>query len=457
MRGIIDEEDVDATCNVCWESESDEKLLSCSKCAGTTCHSCVTSMVTVYVDRGAIDVQCPTAGCKRQLSVFEVNEYAKLDETVAAKLTKNRTDFDVNSSRWKKYCHACGDIATAAHRFASAKCASTSCNARTCLSCGAKSHHLKSCNKFSTNAFKSWTHMRDVKRCPQCSIYIEKNAGCNHMTCRNGFCMHEFCWICNGVWTAHDTSRCGAVRRKQKFSDKYYKPIPHALKPVAVVAAIGVSPVILAGGVVYVVGKGIGYFTINIADKVAETVQRLRKEKLLARELALRQRNAARLLAAFDEASIACIQLHFKVRETTSSGTDGSRPMLINPDDISSRIAAILQDNVGMMLKSANDSPPGYINHRRSVDIAVGKRIDLTHSWGTDTRSPRPRFFDSNAPKVTLIIVPGDPDDVEVGKFNLEPPVSPNPSVAVSISQVTSSASNIIKFVESVIPLVATV
>merc|ERR1712039_198814 len=31
----------------------------------------------------------------------------------------------------------------------------------------------------------------EVKRCPRCNEYIEKNGGCDHMTCR---CRHEFYW-----------------------------------------------------------------------------------------------------------------------------------------------------------------------------------------------------------------------------------------------------------------------
>ena len=37
--------------------------------------------------------------------------------------------------------------------------------------------------------------------CPKCSTSIEKNGGCNHMTCRK--CSYEFCWICLGDWSSH--------------------------------------------------------------------------------------------------------------------------------------------------------------------------------------------------------------------------------------------------------------
>lgn len=40
---------------------------------------------------------------------------------------------------------------------------------------------------------KSWIS-KNAKLCPNCKVPIEKNNGCDHMTCKN--CPHEFCWLC---------------------------------------------------------------------------------------------------------------------------------------------------------------------------------------------------------------------------------------------------------------------
>ncbi|VDK61019.1 unnamed protein product [Gongylonema pulchrum] len=37
-------------------------------------------------------------------------------------------------------------------------------------------------------------------------VTIEKDGGCNHMTCKNTSCKMEFCWMCLGPWEPHGSS-----------------------------------------------------------------------------------------------------------------------------------------------------------------------------------------------------------------------------------------------------------
>jgi len=45
----------------------------------------------------------------------------------------------------------------------------------------------------------------NTKQCPMCNKSIEKNQGCNHITCakNSGGCGHDFCWICLAPWNGH--------------------------------------------------------------------------------------------------------------------------------------------------------------------------------------------------------------------------------------------------------------
>eukprot|EP01083_Nonionella_stella_P073155 197581_1 len=60
------------------------------------------------------------------------------------------------------------------------------------------------CSKCDHVKNKQWLQGH-TKQCPKCERHIEKNGGCNHMTCRTpGGCGHEFCWLCLGNWYGHN-------------------------------------------------------------------------------------------------------------------------------------------------------------------------------------------------------------------------------------------------------------
>ncbi|KAH3679304.1 hypothetical protein WICMUC_001128 [Wickerhamomyces mucosus] len=63
--------------------------------------------------------------------------------------------------------------------------------------------------------------LTNTQQCPKCRTSIEKNGGCNHMTCKK--CRQEFCWICLGEWYRHGTSFYNCSRYEEK--DKNVKQV----------------------------------------------------------------------------------------------------------------------------------------------------------------------------------------------------------------------------------------
>lgn len=61
---------------------------------------------------------------------------------------------------------------------------------------------------------------KTCKICPKkgCGVHIQREDGCAHMTCRNGQCKAEFCWVCKVIWQnkkpLHLTTCSLAVSRK---------------------------------------------------------------------------------------------------------------------------------------------------------------------------------------------------------------------------------------------------
>ncbi|EAU90928.1 RING-5 domain-containing protein [Coprinopsis cinerea okayama7 len=91
-----------------------------------------------------------------------------------------------------------------------------------CFGCPVESDHrpvicnvakmwLKKCRDDSETA--NWIKS-NTKECSQCQSTIEKNGGCNHMTCKK--CKHEFCWVCMGPWSEHGTAWYSCNRYDEK-------------------------------------------------------------------------------------------------------------------------------------------------------------------------------------------------------------------------------------------------
>ncbi|KAJ3321726.1 hypothetical protein HDV06_003875 [Boothiomyces sp. JEL0866] len=94
---------------------------------------------------------------------------------------------------------------------------------RFCFGCGLKDHQPAICDvvkrwlkKCADDSETSNWIAANTKECVKCFSMIEKNGGCNHMTCRK--CKHEFCWICLGPWADHGTSWYNCSRYEEKES-----------------------------------------------------------------------------------------------------------------------------------------------------------------------------------------------------------------------------------------------
>lgn len=75
----------------------------------------------------------------------------------------------------------------------------TRCHKKTCFKHKIPWHRGLTCDEFdattedNVKASLRWLN-QNTKTCPNCPYQIEKNDGCDHMTCIK--CHHEFCWAC---------------------------------------------------------------------------------------------------------------------------------------------------------------------------------------------------------------------------------------------------------------------
>ncbi|KAH0538523.1 hypothetical protein FGG08_004910 [Glutinoglossum americanum] len=213
-------------CEICCEDEPGLETYA-MKCGHRFCVDCYRQYLTQKIkDEGeAARIQCPKEGCSRIVDSksLDLMVPGDLHERYQVLLTRTYVD-DKENLKWCpapncEYAVECGIKKRQLNQIVpSVQC---TCSHSFCFGCTLNEHQptpcslvkkwLKKCEDDSETA--NWISA-NTKECPECGSTIEKNGGCNHMTCRK--CKHEFCWICMGPWSEHGTSWYNCNRFEEK-------------------------------------------------------------------------------------------------------------------------------------------------------------------------------------------------------------------------------------------------
>ncbi|RDW84915.1 hypothetical protein BP6252_02505 [Coleophoma cylindrospora] len=213
-------------CDICCEDEPGLESFA-MKCGHRYCINCYNQYLAQKIkeEGEAARIQCPQDGCKRIIDAKSLDLLVTADLQTRYRELLTRTY--VEDKEILKWCPApdCQNaIECGIKKKDLDKVVPTvvcDCKHRFCFGCILAEHQpapcdlvkrwLKKCADDSETA--NWIHA-NTKECPRCNSTIEKNGGCNHMTCRK--CKHEFCWMCMGLWSEHGTSWYNCNRFEEK-------------------------------------------------------------------------------------------------------------------------------------------------------------------------------------------------------------------------------------------------
>lgn len=213
-------------CDIC--CEDGEGLESFAmKCGHRYCVDCYRHYLTQKIreEGEAARIQCPSDGCGRILDTCSLDLLVTPDLTDRYHELLNRTYVeDKESFKWCPAPDCPNAVECGVKKKDLDKTVPTvecRCGNRFCFGCANSDHQpapcdlvkkwLKKCADDSETA--NWISA-NTKECPKCNSTIEKNGGCNHMTCRK--CKYEFCWMCMGLWSEHGTSWYNCNRFEEK-------------------------------------------------------------------------------------------------------------------------------------------------------------------------------------------------------------------------------------------------
>lgn len=191
----------DTYCPICNDAISFPVTLGCDH---IYCIGCIRRLLVSAIEARRFPIVCLGAQdrCKAPMSIpiirrlLTQQEYSKLQESALA-------SYIVKNPRAYRYCPTpdCQQVYPLRLRGEQPlQC--PSCFFLVCPSCGEESHYqngmscedVKRWKRVDDSQVDHWAQENDAKRCPACSILIQKTSGCNHMTC--GECATHFCWVC---------------------------------------------------------------------------------------------------------------------------------------------------------------------------------------------------------------------------------------------------------------------
>ncbi|THW95736.1 hypothetical protein D6D15_01245 [Aureobasidium pullulans] len=229
------------TCTVCDTNKGSNQFPSSTKVSShdhgaNVCRACYMIHIQVEIDSKMWDqVACPECavllGYEEVKNMTNAEDFSKYDEAAFRAALSADAEFRYCMSTTCKsgQCHPAGiDEPTFCCR---------ECGHNHCVSCEANWHEGLTCAQYQHSlqrAQEEEESQQEVakisKPCPKCRVPIQKNNGCDHMTCSR--CSYNFCWICSADYMP--ILRSGA--HHHNMGCHWYRPDPFA-RPVAAPAA----------------------------------------------------------------------------------------------------------------------------------------------------------------------------------------------------------------------------
>lgn len=183
-------------CMVCFLETNEIHIRSC--CSGVICRTCLEAHVQSKIEEAIVKIICPLGNCDNLISDDEVGKL--ISENVFEKYQRFKVEVERNPSI--KTCPGCSRIHHYAadilpkvegekdYRAENLQVTCSKCHLIWCFTCQAPWHYGLTCKEFrrGDKSLKIWAKnrgqpKRNACRCPKCHVFIQKSAGCDHMSC----------------------------------------------------------------------------------------------------------------------------------------------------------------------------------------------------------------------------------------------------------------------------------
>ena len=198
-------------CSICADNFDASDIVACSGVDDIHffCKGCLHSYCTLTVQSGPVQTMtCPLPNCKSLFATQDIKSTLSSWDLLMIQHREESRDRRVALAAEAMLHCECGMVAVITKedmgdgRIA---CPGDGCNRRYCGKCGNVDHGKESCPPPAETV--QWLS-KHSKPCPNCKNPIEKNGGCDHMTCRPPVgCGYEFYYSCGCKFPGPHTCR----------------------------------------------------------------------------------------------------------------------------------------------------------------------------------------------------------------------------------------------------------
>jgi len=215
---VINEQD-EKECLVCYDDKHKDNFHRL-QCGHEFCKNCLCELIETAINENkgfgsSQNLKCPQ--CKENIEDQDIRELTDHNREVLERIANIKTRETLEKLPGYKHCQTpdCEFywINENGHRQ---EIDCRQCGARFCSSCCHPHSMQMSCKDAEIDrksdgnmsakdrkANQKWLK-KNTKQCPDCKRFVQKNRGCNHMTCK---CGAQFCWICGESYRTHRLPR----------------------------------------------------------------------------------------------------------------------------------------------------------------------------------------------------------------------------------------------------------
>jgi ariadne-1 len=196
--------EVRKNCDVCFEEKESDRFTPLSCCHyNESCTDCLLEIIkTSLQEKTTAHIVCPNRNCAKPITLHDMYVVTRSQPDVYK-------EFDaIAIQEWRdthtKHCPTPDCAFSFINEGAKQDFECPQCKQTYCSNCLIKHSQYITCehaqivgNKTKEETANQEWLQKTTKACPQCKAPVEKNKGCNHMTCK---CKHQFCWVCLNRW-----------------------------------------------------------------------------------------------------------------------------------------------------------------------------------------------------------------------------------------------------------------